>query len=430
MSYRTLAGVGALLLVPLLLSGQSEDEPHGDLAIDCGDCHDAEKWVPVNDPPLFRHEQTGFALRAAHARLSCRSCHRTLVFDRVGASCADCHEDAHRGELGFRCESCHTPTTWTRQREMFQAHSRTRFPLLAIHARLDCTACHREQRPYQFANTPAECGACHYATYLETTSPHHPQAGFSTRCEDCHSVTSTTWRGARFSHPGSFPLRGGHAGLACASCHSGGIYAGLSTACVSCHQADYAGTTNPNHQATGFPITCDDCHTIDAWRPARFDHNLTRFPLTGAHLQVDCRRCHEGGRYTGTPTDCYACHQADYAGTTNPDHQASGFPTDCRACHSTDAWRPASFNHDASFFPIYSGTHAGVWGSCSDCHVNPGSYAVFECIFCHPPSNQAQTDAKHRRVDGYSYVSAACYRCHRDGRADARLTPARLDQTP
>lgn len=425
-----LAGVGAVFLFlvsVLLLRGQTASEsPHGDLRIDCGECHTPERWVPVDEPPTFRHDSTGFALLGAHAGASCRGCHEVLVLNRVGTACVDCHRDAHQGELGSRCEWCHVPTTWTNQREMFQVHSRTRFPLLAVHARLDCTACHRNQRPYEYSNTPAECGACHYETYLQTTSPNHVGAGFSRRCEDCHSVTASSWHEARFSHPASFPLAGGHAGLTCDRCHSGGVYTGLSTACVSCHQKDYAATTNPNHVAGRFPTTCESCHTTDGWRPATFDHDLTRFPLTGAHLQVDCERCHPGGRYTGTPTDCYSCHRADYDATTNPDHRAAGFPTDCQACHTTDAWRPASFDHDARFFPIYSGRHRGEWSSCTDCHVNPGNYAVFECIFCHAHT-RAEMNDKHDGVGGYSYQSAACYRCHPRGVAeDARGGPRRL----
>jgi hypothetical protein len=414
------AGAAALVMVPVLvLQGQStRDQPHGGLQLDCAECHSPEKWVPVDLPPSFRHATTGFELRSAHAQVSCRGCHRTLVFSRVGTACADCHQDAHRGELGSRCEACHTPTTWTNQREMFQVHSRTRFPLFASHARLDCTACHRGQRPYEYKNTPAECGSCHLETYLKTTDPNHVQSGFSRRCEDCHDVTSPTWRGARSSHPERFPLAGGHAGLACARCHTGGVYAGTSPACASCHQKDYAATTNPSHAAGGFPTSCESCHDINAWRPAAFDHGRGRFPLTGAHTRVDCARCHVGGRYTGTPTDCNSCHQSDYAATTNPNHRAAGFPVQCETCHTTTAWRPASFDHDGRYFPIYSGAHRGEWTSCSECHVSSGNYRAFECILCHEHSNKAEVDKDHDDERGYVYASSACYQCHRDGRAD------------
>jgi Zn finger protein HypA/HybF involved in hydrogenase expression len=489
------AAATALVLVPVLaLHGQStSDQPHGDLKLDCAECHNPEKWVPVGKPPTFRHGTTGFALESAHAQVSCRGCHRTLEFNQVGTACADCHKDAHRGELGASCEACHTPATWTNQREMFQVHSRTRFPLFASHSRLDCTACHRNQQPYQYKTTPAECGNCHLPTYLGTTNPSHVQSGFSRRCEDCHNVTSPTWRSARFSHPESFPLAGGHSALACARCHTSGSYAGTSSACVSCHQATYAATTNPNHLAGRIPTTCENCHTIGSWRPAKFDHEQTRFPLTGAHSRTDCARCHAGGRYTGTPTDCYSCHQTNYASTTNPNHQASAFPTQCQTCHTTSAWRPAtsdhnktrfpltgahqrvdcarchvggrytgtptdcnschqanyaattnpnhrsagfpvtcqdchttsawkpaSFDHDGRYFPIYSGKHRGKWTSCSECHVSAGNYKAFECILCHEHSNKAKVDSDHRGERGYAYASTSCYQCHRNGNADAR----------
>jgi Zn finger protein HypA/HybF involved in hydrogenase expression len=419
---------GALFPVAALPQGAAAKSgpPHGDLQIDCAECHNPERWAPVDKPPSFRHEKTGFALQAAHARASCRGCHTSLVFNRVGTDCADCHRDAHRGEMGFQCDACHTPTTWTNQRDMFQAHARTRFPLFASHARLDCTACHRSQKPYEYRNTPAECGNCHLETYLKTTNPSHVQAGFPRRCEDCHNLTAPTWRSAVFSHPASFPLTGGHARLACARCHTSGSYAGTSSACASCHQADYARTTNPNHSAGRFPTTCENCHTTTAWRPATFDHDQSRFPLTGAHTRVDCARCHTGGRYQGTPTDCYSCHQASYAGTSNPNHAASGFPTDCASCHSTSAWRPASFDHDGRYFPIYSGSHRGRWSSCSDCHVSAGNYRAFECIVCHAHSNKAQVDRDHGGVNGYRYASSACYQCHRNGRADSTGDVRRL----
>jgi nitrate/TMAO reductase-like tetraheme cytochrome c subunit len=267
--------------------------------------------------------------------------------------------------------------------------------------------------------------SCHQKDYAATTNPSHAAGGFPSTCENCHTIVS--WRPAKFDHSQTrFPLTGAHTRTDCARCHPGGRYAGTPRDCYSCHQQDYASTTNPNHQASGFPTQCQSCHNTGAWRPANFDHNATRFPLTGAHTSVDCARCHPGGRYTGTPTDCYSCHQSDYAGTTNPNHQSAGFPVQCQSCHSTAAWRPASFDHDGLYFPIYSGRHRGVWSSCSECHVNPGNYGVFECILCHAHSNKAQVDSAHRGRSGYVYASTACYQCHRNGRADFAGRPRRL----
>jgi hypothetical protein len=48
--------------------------------------------------------------------------------------------------------------------------------------------------------------------------------------------------------------------------------------------------------------------------------------------------------------------------------------------------------------------------------VSSGNFKAFECINCHQ-HDKASTDSHHRQVSGYSYSSAACYRCHPRGRA-------------
>jgi hypothetical protein len=542
-----------------LLAQSRVRSPHGTLDIDCAECHTPERWTPVVRPPLFRHERTGFTLQASHGQVACRSCHQSLVFSRVGTACADCHQDPHRGELGTACENCHSPRTWSNQREMFAVHNRTRFPLFAVHAKVDCQACHRGQRPFEYAATPADCGTCHARTFEMTTNPNHTAAGFSRRCEDCHRPTAMDWKTSAVDHsifplrgahtratcarchtagyrgtprecvgchrpdyerttnpnhvasrfplqcdschqeagwrPASgvdhsttrFPLTGAHQRVECARCHVGGRYAGTPLQCVACHQPDYNRATNPNHVAGRFATTCENCHTTVGWRPAALDHDRTAFPLTGAHRGTDCARCHVGGRYAGTPKDCYSCHEADqaratnpshagfprdcaachntngwkpasfdhnrsgfpltgahrntpceschrggkyagtakecnachaadYNGTNNPNHASAGFPRTCQDCHQTSAWRPASFDHDGRFFPIYSGAHKGKWGACSDCHRNAGNYKAFECILCHEHNNKREVDDDHRGVSGYTYSSAACYRCHPRGR--------------
>ncbi len=134
---------------------------------------------------------------------------------------------------------------------------------------------------------------------------------------------------------------------ACSSCHVGGKFAGTATTCVGCHAADFQNAANPNHVQSNLPQTCQVCHNTAAWRPASFDHNTsTKFPLTGAHVNVACNSCHIGGKYTGTPTACSACHAADFTKATNPNHVQSGFPQTCQVCHNTAAWQPASFDHN------------------------------------------------------------------------------------
>lgn len=400
------------LLTPLAVwktvSAQTNGSPHGDIAIDCGECHTADGWKPLAAKPTFRHDTTGFLLKDAHAQADCRACHRTLVFSRVGTACADCHRDVHRGDLGFRCEDCHDGRSWTNTRLMRERHNRTRLPLLGVHANLDCDSCHRGATAARYAMTPVACGACHTQTYQNAKNPDHAARRFSTRCEDCH--TSSGWRPATgIDHDTTrFPLRGAHQPLRCTQCHTGGRYAGTPTDCVSCHLTHFNATTNPNHVSAGFQRTCQDCHSVTAWKPAaNVDHSKTRFPLTGAHRTVDCARCHTNGRFAGTSTACASCHRTNYDTAANPNHASAGFPTTCEDCHTTSAWRPAAaFDHSRTRFAL-TGAHQRA--DCARCHTN-GRYAgtPTDCVSCHRSSYDSATNPNHQS----SGFPTTCQNCH------------------
>jgi hypothetical protein len=385
--------------------------PHGEMAGDCTTCHTSEAWSPLRKPLLFDHRGTGFPLEAAHGQAGCRDCHRSLVFSQVGTACADCHRDAHRGELGAHCDWCHTPETWSNRQEFFQVHNRTRFPLLAAHARVDCEACHAGQQPQQYVGTSTECVSCHRADYQAATDPNHQALRLSLECTECHSIASSSWEGGAFGssfpHPETFPLTGAHGGLGCDRCHATG-FTNTSRQCVSCHQADFDGADDPNHRAGGFSTECQSCHNDRGWTPATFDHALSGFPLTGEHARVDCGSCHQGGNFSGTSSDCVACHRDDFDNANNPNHRSAGFPTGCHACHNTNGWRPASFDHDR-FFPL-TRDHGGI--PCGTCHTNPGNFRVFNCLGCH---DRDRMDDKHEDVSGYRYENQSCYSCHPRG---------------
>ena len=117
------------------------------------------------------------------------------------------------------------------------------------------------------------------------------------------------------------PLDGRPRQCACAQCHKNNVFAGLPTACVSCHLTNFNGTTNPNHGAAGFSQNCAVCHASSTWQGATFSHNNTPFPLTGAHINVaPCAQCHKNNLFAGLPTACISCHLTDFNGTTNPNH--------------------------------------------------------------------------------------------------------------
>lgn len=389
--------------------------PHGNVDLDCAACHAEAPGGGRAAGEGFDHTTTGFPLEGAHAGTACRACHDDPVFAHVGIACADCHTDVHRGRLGPGCEDCHRPGRWFDRQEQRRRHDGTALPLTGAHASVDCVACHGDPVTAYYVGTPTDCYDCHRETYEATTSPPHADTGLDTECLQCHSVYSTGWSGGDFRHPASFPLTYGHAIADCSACHTDG-FAGTPTDCVACHQDDYDRTTDPDHALAGFPTDCLQCHDTRTWDNAFMDHDRTAFPLTGAHRSVDCASCHSAG-YAGTPTDCVACHRDDYDGTTSPAHVAAGFPTDCMDCHTTSAWEPSTWDHEP-LFPIESGPHREAWNSCTECHVVPSDYSVFECILCHEHSDERDLADKHSEEPDYEYVSIRCYECHPQGRAE------------
>jgi len=372
----------------------------------CQGCHNTSAWQPAN----FDHSLIGFPLTGAHATLQCSQCHINNNYNLTSTQCVSCHLKDYQGttdpnhvQANFptTCQNCHSTVNWLGA--TFD-HASTGFALTGTHKTLQCSQCHVNGN---YKLTSGACVNCHLKDYQGTTNPNHVSGGFPTTCDSCHSTIN--WLGATFNHSSTgFPLTGFHATVPCAQCHVNNNYNLTSTACVTCHLNDFNATTAPNHTQVGFPQQCQVCHNTTAWIPSSFNHNNTTFPLTGFHTTVPCAQCHVNNNYLTLPTACVGCHQADYNGTTNPNHIAAGFPTTCQTCHNTSSWLGAVFNH--TYFPI---PHNGI-NTCSNCHTNPSNYLVFSCINCHT-HDKPTTDAQHQGVGGYVYNSANCYQCHRNG---------------
>ena len=206
--------------------------------------------------------------------------------------------------------------------------------------------------------------------------------------------------GFGFDHDIFYPLTGSHRRLTCGDCHSQG-YAGTPTDCYACHRADYEGADDPDHRQAGYPTSCESCHGTGGWDGAVVDHNQF-FPLTGGHAGLDCDDCHANG-FAGTPTDCYACHRADYDSTDDPNHSQAGFPTDCESCHNTQDWGDASFDH--SDFPL-TGGHRGL--DCEDCHADGYSGTPTDCYACHRADYDSTDDPNHSQAG----FPTDCESCH------------------
>jgi hypothetical protein len=375
--------------------------PHGaGFIISCNTCHNTEGWIVDKENLSFDHDKTSMPLVGQHAK----------------TECMQCHADVHESTVGKECDRCHTPYSWL-VNNITQIHQQSRFPLVGVHATVDCYQCHTSETSQRFDVLGTECYSCHSENYAATTQPNHILAGYSIQCSDCHNIFSKEWKGTGFNHS-FFPLTQGHTITDCSKCHVNGNYTNTSGECISCHQADYNATTNPNHVSANYSINCIACHTTaPGWKPATFDHS--KFPLTQGHNITDCSSCHVNGNYTNTSSECVSCHQSDYNATTNPSHTSLNFSTTCTECHTTvPGWKPANYTkHDALSFPIYSGKHKGEWNSCADCHTNTGNYKAFSCIDCHE-HNKTDMDRKHREESGYVYNSASCFNCHPRGVSD------------
>lgn len=374
-------------------------------ATTCESCHGTTQWKGA----VFDHNtSTRFVLSGAHRTATCASCHGDDVYRGKPTTCVSCHQAAFTAtrepphvaaNLPTTCQSCHTTSQW--KGASFD-HTVTAFPLTGAHRAATCQTCHADK---VYVGKSTACASCHQAAFDATTNPNHRTSGFSVTCQSCH--TTTQWRGAVFNHDLTrFPLTGAHRASTCQQCHADNVFAGKPTACASCHQADYDGTTTPNHRAANFPTLCQSCHTTTQWLGAPFDHATTQFPLTGAHRASPCTSCHADGVYDGKPTTCVSCHQSDYNGTTTPNHRTLGFPTGCEGCHTTTQWTGASFNHDATAFPL-TGAHRAT--TCTGCHAD----GVFKgkptaCASCHQGDYSGTTRPPH----GPSNISLLCQSCH------------------
>jgi hypothetical protein len=326
----------------------------------CLACHDGIDTHGHN----FDHSKVGFQLTGKHSALDCAACHsgaRSISdLKATPQDCYACHtkDDAHKGQLGTGCGTCHTTNGWL---PATFDHSKSKFPLTGAHATLDCTKCHLNNI---FTTLATDCYSCH-----AKDDAHKGQ--FGTDCSLCHSTTA--WLPASFDHSKSkFPLTGAHASLECSKCHLNNVFTAIDPICFSCHSKDDA------HNGQ-FGTDCSMCHSTTAWLPATFDHSRTKFPLTGAHVSLDCTKCHLNNNFTNLSAACASCH-------TDPAFHAGLFAgISCDQCHNTSAWSPATFNLPHPGGCGDSGCIGHQGATCRDCHTVNLSTAT--CLKCHTSNN-------------------------------------------
>ncbi len=366
----------------------------------CLDCHFEHRGAAASLTDLgendFPHEALGFSLTghqltAEKEAIVCSDCHGDDVAVFASDSCQACHNkldisftQAHILSFGTECLACHDGVD--RYGNDFN-HNAFAFQLVGGHAEAACTSCHLNARTIaDLQSAPQDCYSCHWQD--------DPHAGsYGNDCAACHSAKS--WSPANFDHNLSvFKLEGEHAKAACEDCHVNKVFKGTPTDCYSCHQQD------DDHQGQ-FGTQCDACHTPDDWEGASFDHSRSGFPLTGAHVSLECERCHINNIFVGTSSTCVACH-------AEPAVHLGQFGVECAACHSTTAWIPATFTENHTF-PLNHGEQGAV--ACATCH--PSSYSSYTCYGCHEHT-EANIRGEHLE-EGISDFQN-CVQCHADGR--------------
>ncbi len=280
--------------------------------------------------------------------------------------------------------------------------------LSSAHANLEgmsnCTQCHDLGKKV----SNIKCLECHkeIQSLISQDRGYHANAEVTGKdCFDCHSehhgrkFEMIRFDEKEFNHQlTNYNLEGQHTVVDCRECHKPDYIAdieirkrektflGLDQKCLTCHD-DYHQNTLSND--------CVACHDMKAFRPAsKFDHNDADFRLRGAHIEVDCKECHEINTrngmefqvFTDIPhTDCRSCHE---------DPHNAHLPGSCTQCHTEKSFTTFvgknNFDHGTTNFDL-RGKHQSV--DCFSCHQNTkASFTIFQdlsgvpennCVKCH-----------------------------------------------
>ncbi len=383
--------------------------PHGkEFKVSCDACHTSDSWAVSTDSIFFNHDSTRFGLEGQHEVIDCRQCHTTLEFAVVETKCTSCHLDIHQLSVGDDCARCHNSKSWLVD-NITDLHRQNSFPLQGAHAVANCSECHVSDTDLRFDPLNTDCFSCHQEDFVATTEPNHEAAGFSVNCIECHKVDAFEWTGTGINHD-FFPLTQGHDIDECSRCHTTGTdYSQLSPECITCHEADYIATSNPNHQNLNFSTDCASCHSIQpGWKPADYkEHDDQYFPIySGEHNGEwdNCVDCHTDPNNYADFT-CITCHSNP--GTDNEHNEVFGYSytsTACLACHPNGR-SEGTFNHDNTNFGL-TGAHITV--ECVSCHSNGFTGTPTACDACHITDFDQATNPYHNHLG----LSTDCATCH------------------
>jgi len=392
---------------------------------------------------------------------SCRKCHADKG---LTAGCLHCHAEIAgqlEGDTGYHafilkdqpvdCEQCHAEhmgadfplvnaVSWQDTDTNSFNHPHVEFTLTGRHDQLTCEKCHDEKLQQPFAlekfedhvrehtmlGLNQECASCHMDVH---------ESGEKTRdCTQCHNQEAFK-PAPFFDHSKYFVLEGLHAKAACSACHQTDAPPELMESgmgervlkfgpvkgkqCADCHES-------PHRFEPQLQGDCLRCHkgADSTWTMGERGvdvqyHTQFGFELKGAHMKVECAKCHSpeletyaerfpdpaSVGYTRKADQCSGCHKDPHDGQFK-----ARYPS-CAQCHTVDRFMPSNIGpgqHPASY-PLL-GAHRAI--ACIQCHtidpqtdVRQFKNTPVSCKVCHADPHDRQFEKEILEND--------CTACHR-----------------
>jgi nitrate/TMAO reductase-like tetraheme cytochrome c subunit len=392
----------------------------------CTGCHNDHHGLNFQilrfDKDKFNHNLTGYALTGAHAKKTCKDCHKPefisnkaikakkLTYLGLGTECLACHADYHQQTLSANCTNCHSADAFKPVTKF--DHASTKYPLAGKHQSVECIKCHpiitkNGTKFQEFAGIHFQnCTNCHVDVH---------QNKFGQECKQCHSEVSFMIIKANnnFDHSKTnFKLEDKHLVVPCTACHGSNVNAPLKhDKCTDCHK-DYHDRQFMND---GMVTNCADCHSTKGYTQTSFSvdrHNQGKFILEGAHVTTPCAKCHkktEKWSFREIGTICTDCHKDYHNGQFTRD----GKVTNCAICHNSKGFDQIAYTvdqHNKGRFRLEGGHLATP---CFECHKKTGSWSFREigirCVDCHKDIHVDQIDKKY-------YPESNCSVCHKPSR--------------
>jgi hypothetical protein len=209
----------------------------------------------------------------------------------------------------------------------------------------------------------------------------------------------------------------------------------VAESCASCHAADYARTTEPQHSAdpVRYHQACVDCHSSESWSPALTGpHPEDRFQISDGLHDYPCLDCHSlargGSSEKGADTDCVGCHTGAHSPEVAlgrhrnvPSFQIEEYvpnePPWCMECHYGGLGFGKSIPHPEAEFPVEVAPHDYECQECHDTTRGKTTEGNTNCTGCHDDGahSEAVERLNHLLVEDYVFDStdpAFCLKCH------------------